>query len=191
MKMIDKPLNVEKSYAVLIPLIKKGEKSFIVLERRSNNISQPNEISFPGGSIEILETPLEAAIRETSEELGIAKNEITVQKSMPSLITPFNSIIYIYVGHLNSEELEPNKDEVAELIYLPVAELENLEAKVYRSEISLKLPADFPFNQIPKGELYPWKTGYYDIYFYEFEKHTIWGITAKILNQFNLKRKEI
>ena len=64
-----KPMDYEVSFAVLVPLIEIDEELNLIYEVRSNSIEQPGEISFPGGRIEDGESPEEAAIRETSEEL--------------------------------------------------------------------------------------------------------------------------
>ena len=44
---------------------------------RSEHISQPGEISFPGGRVEDGETFQEAAIRETCEELNLVPIKLT------------------------------------------------------------------------------------------------------------------
>jgi coenzyme A diphosphatase NUDT7 len=63
-----KPVDEEVSFAVLVPLIEIDGELNLIYEVRSNSIAQPGEISFPGGRIEDDESPMEAAIRETSEE---------------------------------------------------------------------------------------------------------------------------
>ncbi|HCS11709.1 MAG TPA: CoA pyrophosphatase, partial [Clostridiales bacterium] len=73
-----KPIDFDVSFAVLVPMIEiDGELNFIY-EVRSNSITQPGEISFPGGRIEEGESPKEAAIRETSEELLLNKANIEI-----------------------------------------------------------------------------------------------------------------
>lgn len=184
MKKSELPINVNKAYAVLIPMIELDGEMKIVLERRALNIPQPDEISFPGGGIEEGEKARDAAIRETVEELGVNSSEIEVRKELPPLFTPFNTIIYPFIGLIKSKEFKPNEAEVSELIFLGLKELRTLKAEIYRSDISLNLPENFPFDKIPNGEEYDWKKGYYDIYFYQLKDITIWGITAKLLYEF-------
>ena len=43
---------------------------------------------------------------------------------------------------------------------------------------------DFPFNLLTKGENYDFKTGNYNVHFYAYNEYVIWGITARIMNDF-------
>jgi len=45
-----------RNYAVLIPIIEVDGKDHILFEVRSQNITQPGEVSFPGGRVEMGET---------------------------------------------------------------------------------------------------------------------------------------
>ena len=66
-----------KKAAVLIPLVKKDNSYSILFELRSKTMKrQPGEISFPGGIIENNESPKEACLRETLEEIAppVAEN---------------------------------------------------------------------------------------------------------------------
>lgn len=47
-------------------------------EIRSQHVSQPGEVSFPGGRVEEGETYQQAAIRETVEELNIEPEQVHV-----------------------------------------------------------------------------------------------------------------
>jgi len=39
----------------------------------------------------------------------------------------------------------------------------------------------FPFELIPNGSGYDWKTGDYPVCFYSYKRYIIWGITARII----------
>ena len=75
-----KPLGEKGRYAVLLPLIYdvKTDKYQILYQVRSEHISQPGEVSFPGGRVEDGETFQEAAIRETCEELNLIPDQIDI-----------------------------------------------------------------------------------------------------------------
>ena len=58
--------------AVLIALFEEDGEARVVLTRRSSSMrSHRGEVSFPGGRIEVDETPVQAALREADEEVGI------------------------------------------------------------------------------------------------------------------------
>lgn len=67
--------NKEASVVVLV----KGEK--VLLAKRSKDSKNfPNEWSFVGGKVEEGETPLDAVVRETKEELGVGLTPSGVQE---------------------------------------------------------------------------------------------------------------
>ena len=47
--------------------------------------------------------------------------------------------------------------------------------------IKVQIPRSFPFELIPNGEAYNWRSGTYPVYFYSYNGRIIWGITARIL----------
>ena len=63
-------------YAILIPWVATGEGDALLLEVRSQLVRQPGEVCFPGGRAEPGESAVEAAVRETCEELGISPDTI-------------------------------------------------------------------------------------------------------------------
>jgi len=61
----------QRTAAVLIPLINVNDKGSILFTKRSQEVgTHKGQISFPGGHVEKGEGIVEAAIRETQEELG-------------------------------------------------------------------------------------------------------------------------
>ena len=92
-----------KRASILVPIVKIDDSYYILFEVRSKNLrTQPNEISFPGGKIENGENPVDAAIRETCEELGTSEDSIEIISQLDLLITHMNLIIHPYVGILNN-----------------------------------------------------------------------------------------
>ena len=68
-----------KNCSVLIPLVEIDGKLHILYEQRSTKIkTQPGDVCFPGGVMEKGETPIECALRETEEEIGIPRDKIKV-----------------------------------------------------------------------------------------------------------------
>ena len=72
-----------KSKAVLIPLIQTEKGLEVVYEIRATTLrTQPCEVSFPGGGIEAGETPEQAAVRETCEELLMTPENVEILAPM-------------------------------------------------------------------------------------------------------------
>lgn len=187
MKKQIKPMDIDKFYAVLVALYLEDDSWYLVLEKRAENISQPKEISFAGGKIESGEDAIAAAIRETCEELGLDEEEIKIIEEMDYVITPFNTCIYPIIGEIQRFPSDINKAEVSEVIKIPLKYFLECEAEEYISDITMNFTEDFPFEKIMGGRNYPWKMGTYKILFYEYNDIIIWGITAKIIQDFICK----
>lgn len=195
-KKIEEKLNLNPNFyndyyreaAILIPLVYRDGELHLLFEVRSSKLNtQPSEICFPGGRIEPFETPERASIRETSEELKIPTDAIRIINCIDTLYTPFNQKIYPFVGELvdiDLNDLTPNADEVAEIFTVPLNFLLQQEVQSYTITSHFDIPEDFPFHKIQKGKDYNWRTGTYEVLFYQYEDYVIWGITAKMLRTF-------
>jgi 8-oxo-dGTP pyrophosphatase MutT (NUDIX family) len=172
--------------SVLIPVVKVKGSYFILFEVRSKNLkSQPNEISFPGGKIELNETPYEACIRETCEELGTNDNNIEIISELDLFVSPSNLIIHPFVGFIKDINiLNINKDEVDHTFLVPITHLLENEPLKYTNEVQVIPNNNFPYDLIPNKENYKFQKGSYDSLFYMYKDYAIWGITGKILDNF-------
>ncbi len=182
-----KILDNYRLYAVNILLENIGNNDYnIVLEKRASTLRmQPDEISLPGGKIEDYERAIEAALRETEEELMIDRNNLTVIGELDTLVTVFNLIIRPFVTLNNSSSIETfNKDEVNCLIKVPLSFFLNTEPTVHESRTYIKVDTDFPMKSVGNGENYKFRQGTYPLYFYKYNDVIIWGITAKIIKNF-------
>ena len=80
------PLERPAEAAVLIPLFEQRGVARVMLIRRGTTLgSSPGEIAFPGGRIEPGESPEEAALRETEEEIALARSQVEVIGRLPML----------------------------------------------------------------------------------------------------------
>lgn len=172
-------------FGVLVPLIDVEGGCRVLLETRASTLKkQPGEISLPGGRKEEDETPLGAAIRETSEELNIPEEAVSVFGPLDYLVTPFNYIIYPFVGEIKRPYVDRIKgapDEVDEVFTVPLDFFLKTKPECYRVATKLQIPRGFPFELIPKGEGYNWSSGTYQVCFYCYNGRIIWGVTARIL----------
>ncbi|RKD29565.1 NUDIX hydrolase [Thermohalobacter berrensis] len=187
-KRKNKPLGIKSDFAVLLPLIYDNGKLSILYEVRAKHLdTQPGEISFPGGGVEKGETFLEAAIRETVEELNIKKDNIEIIGKLDYLISPFNFSIHPFVGVLNEvdkKNIMYNKDEVDNIFTVPIDFFINNKPTLYNMTLKPNLTDDFPYHLIPNGKDYDWRVGKYPVYFYKYRDYIIWGITARITKNF-------
>lgn len=173
--------------AVIIPLVKVEGEWHILFEVRSLKMNkQPGDISFPGGKIDATDlSPKEAAIRETCEELGLDNTSVNILSEMSPFILSPSFVIYPFIAEIpNEENYRFNKDEVKEIIKIPLEWL--LEHKPYNHFLAIQPRPndDFPYDKISNGKKYQWREQVIEEWFYEYEEYTVWGITARILKYF-------
>jgi coenzyme A diphosphatase NUDT7 len=174
-------------YAILLPLIRKEDGIHIVFEVRSLKLRrQPGEICFPGGRIDPGDdNEKSAAIRETLEELGLNKMDISEVHPLDFLISPFGMILYPFVGFIEgAKKIRPNPSEVEETFTVPLSFFLENNPKIFQVKLQPVPEEDFPYDLIIGGENYRWQPRQMDEYFYLYENRVIWGLTAKILSHF-------
>ncbi|MBC8587903.1 NUDIX hydrolase [Paratissierella segnis] len=181
------PIDIDKKYAILIPLIKVNDEWELLYELRAKSLeSQPGEISFPGGKVELDEAFMDAAIRETIEELKICRENIDYIGELDYLISYSNITIHCFLAIISGiivDEIQPNHDEVDHIFTVPVNFfLENEPDKYYLDLVTVDND-EFPYNLIPDGRKYKWRRGVNSVLFYKYKEYIIWGYTAKMTKQ--------
>ena len=169
-------------YAILVPWVELDSGDALLLEVRSQLVRQPGEVCFPGGRAERGESVIEAAVRETCEELGIAPDEIEVISELEPLTMGDGRAVYPVAARLRVDDLESlelSEDEVAEVFLLPAKWLEENPPVHY----DLAAAADEELPEKLLGYLAHYgdyrKTGQTD--WLEYEGHGMWGLTARII----------
>jgi 8-oxo-dGTP pyrophosphatase MutT (NUDIX family) len=150
--------------AVLITLLDGPHGAEVLLTKRSKELrNHSGEISFPGGRIDEGETPLEAALREAHEEVGLPSELVQVHGHLTHLSTVVSrSYIVPVVGSVDRRpDLTPHDREVARILWVPLAEL--LLPTTYREEWWGTPPLDRRMH------------------FFELDDETVWGATAFML----------
>lgn len=173
--------------AIMIPLVKKEDGWHILFEIRASSMrKQPGDISFPGGKIDETDaTVIDAALRETFEEIGVEPSNVEVLQQLSPLVMSSSFVVYSVVGRISEQQqYNLNKDEVDDVFTVPLKWF--LENEPYLHTVAIKPTpsADFPFEKIANGREYQWREQHMDEYFYEYEGRTIWGLTARILTYF-------
>ena len=114
-------INECKKSAVCIPLIETENGYEVLFEVRSAKIvSQPGDICLPGGMLEPGETPEEAVVRETMEELLISGEQIQMLGLMDVLYTGMGLMLYPYAVVLQGYQGTCSEDEVEEIFTVPL-----------------------------------------------------------------------
>lgn len=178
-----------KSAVMVLLFPDKQDLNVLFCQRALQLKSQPGDICFPGGRQENMETPLQTALRETEEEIGLFAHDITILGQPDFVLTPFGKLIVPFLGiveNLSYDKLILNKNEVEKTFLVPLSFF--LETEPIKSHISFtpKMADDFPYDFIIGGKDYNWGTTKYEEYFYEYDGNVIWGLTARII--INIKK---
>jgi len=163
-----------RNSAVLVAAYESDGEARIVLTRRARHLrSHRGQVSLPGGRVEPGEEPLDAAMREAREEVGIDPAAVRPVAWLRPLVTfASGSIIRPFVGALDAP---------------PV--LRAQPAEVERAfDVSLReLLADGTFHEERWRRTTPRLAGgeaaTFPIFFFEAGGETIWGATARILTE--------
>ena len=183
-----KPIGAHKYFSVLIPFIEKDGELYILYEVRSSSLKhQPGEVCFPGGRVEIGEGPMGAAIRETSEELGLPIDRIHIIGRGDIVYGYANYTLFSYIGMIDYEEyqhIQISKDEVERVFLVKLSDLIKNPPEIFWENISASIEEDFPYKEeLQVNERNPWKGSKWSVPVYsQFpgEEAILWGLTAKI-----------
>ena len=160
--------------AVLIPLVLREEGPQLLLTQRTAHLTDhPGQISFPGGRAETYDSsPLDTALRETEEEIGLPRRHVDVIGTLPDYFTVTGYQVTPVVGLvLPPFALAPDPNEVAEVFEVPLAFLMN---GMHHQRMSFELPEG---------------AGRRSFYAMPWQRYFIWGATAGMLrNLFHFLR---
>ena len=154
--------------AVLVAITDQPAPGLILTTRRDNLRTHAGQVAFPGGRIDPGETPVQAALREAHEELGLNPAHVTVLGEADSYRTVTGYSVTPVVGLVPAGlDLTPNPAEVAGWF---------------------EAPLDFvldPANQRRMSAEFRGRTRHY--YQIDWQGRRIWGATAAML--VNLARR--
>ena len=168
------PSDVDGNEIASVLIVIYGKNPFIIMTEKSRNLKvHGGEISFPGGKwCEQDQDLLETAIRETKEELCLDISKEHVIGQLDNVVT-LNSKYKItpFIAILDTVTSLTGNSEVESILHIPLESFLNTMAEDDRQEHrSIK-----------------------EMYTFTFEKHDVWGASARMLKQINtiLSKKNI
>lgn len=153
---------------VIILLYPKDDASigFVLTLRQKALQHHSGQVSLPGGRLEPGETPLEAALRECHEEVGVAPENIRVLGKLTEMyIPPSDFLVTPIVGVVREKpQFTRQKTEVAAIIEVPLASILNTACRT-----TAEWRIQGKDTKIP---------------LFKLEGYEVWGATAMILAEF-------
>ena len=159
-------IRVQRKAAVSVLFTGSNDEPAILMIRRSaTGGKHRTEWAFPGGMVEATDSSLlDAALRETEEELGIGATQIEVWGAMPRVITGTGYEVYPFTGRLSdAAKITPEPSEVDDVVRVPISVLTD---KANQRSITL----------VRRSGERRWDSIAYD-------GRIIWGASARILNR--------
>ncbi len=111
------------SVAVIASLVENGSPAFLVTKRAPRLRGHAGQWAFPGGRLEAGETPLEAALRETHEEVGLKLSDANYLGRLDDYETRSGYAMSAFVFWANTQNLAPNPDEVQSVHHFEIETL--------------------------------------------------------------------
>ncbi len=152
-----------KNAAVLIPIV-DGEEANVLLTKRTEKMrSHSGQVAFPGGAIDPTDaSPEYAALRETTEEIGLGAADVEIIGCMPDYVTGSGYRIAPVLGIVRAAYfLTINQDEVDDAFEVPLSFLMN------------------PANHRRESRVWQERERFY--YTMPYGERFIWGVTAGII----------
>ncbi|HEX4841145.1 MAG TPA: CoA pyrophosphatase, partial [bacterium] len=150
--------------AVLVPLHEQGGEPYVLFTRRTETVeTHKGQISFPGGAANPGDADVKStALRETQEEMGIPPTQVEVLGVLDDLPTTVSGFVVApVVGIIPYPfRFRINAAEIAEVLTVPL--------RVFRDPSHLRVE-----RREREGMTF-------DVYFYRYDNHEIWGVTARI-----------
>jgi len=152
--------------AVLMAIYERSGEPHFLLTRRTNEVrTHKGQISFPGGMRRDRESLKQTALRETFEEVGIEECRIEILGRFHDYLSINGDLVAPFAGFMEGDfTVVPQTSEVAEVVPVPFSVF--IEPGRLRTEHRPRAGAMI------------------DVYFFRYEPHEIWGLTAHIIKDF-------
>ena len=157
--------------AILVPLLRVQFDWHILMTKRAAHLAHhAGQISFPGGKMESYDAgPVQAALREAFEEVQLTPALVQVVGLLERVHSPAGFLVQPVVGVVRGENvldsLVSDPAEVDMIFTLP-----------------LKYLADSDNFRLVRRETDGRRNDYWVV---EHDKHLIWGLSARVLNDLH------
>ena len=159
-------INMAKPAAVLLLLFPDNKKICFYLTKRTEKLKyHKGQISLPGGSNEKGESLLETALRETEEEIGVNKNEISILGQITPLFIPVTGFMMTpFIGFTLKEPIiKLDSMEVEELFSVNILDLINNDKLITHRQLNGR-DVTIPY--------------------FNLNNQQVWGATSMVLSEF-------
>lgn len=160
--------------AVLIPFLKHKDQTWHLLyTRRTQSVAEhKGQVAFPGGRRQPEDDfPIQTALRETCEEIGIKPQDVRVIGRLDSLHTISNFIVVPVIGIIPWPiPICLQTNEVERVFTVPLEWLADPAHYQIRTRTVV-----FPADQTPRTMPV--------IYYEPYQGEVLWGVTAEITHQ--------
>ncbi len=154
--------------AVLVPLYRHHGNYGVIFTKRSERMHHHRgQIAFPGGGFEPQDPSLQhTALRESEEEIGLNPDHVRILGQLDDLLTSnSNYLVRPFVG--TTPYPYPFTLDLRETDYI------------------IEVPLTFLRRNNPPDQVMREHEGrVVQSFFFDYDGHTIWGATAKIVKQF-------
>jgi 8-oxo-dGTP pyrophosphatase MutT (NUDIX family) len=153
--------------AVLVPVVDHAEPTVLLTQRAQHLPDHPGQVSFPGGKIDKTDaSPLDSALREAEEEIGLERAFVTPLGYLDLYMTTLGYRIVPVIAHVRPGfSLTLNTSEVDATFEVPLGYLMD-QSNVQRHSRD-------------------WQGMTRHYYAITFGERYIWGVTAGILRNLH------
>ncbi|MBC5790583.1 CoA pyrophosphatase [Providencia sp. JUb39] len=158
-----------KAAAVLLPIINKSNPTLLLTQRSPLLRSHAGQVAFPGGSRDPEDSNLIAtALREAYEEVAIPPEKVQVLGRLAPISSIGGYQVTPIVGLVpDNIRYQANPSEVSSIFEIPLFDALSLQKHKY-----------VDINRSGREKR---------VFFYWYNNHLVWGLTASILHQLALQ----
>jgi 8-oxo-dGTP pyrophosphatase MutT (NUDIX family) len=159
-------LDGHRAAAVLVAIQERHDGNYLVLTKRADGLpTHQGHIAFPGGKIDAADAgAVEAALRETYEEIGMPPDCVRVLGQLDQVTAGYGFVVTPVVAVIPSDcAFRIDLTETAAVASIPIK--------------ALMEPANFAMNDYLSSGGHP-------SYHFYVNGWDVWGVTARIIVQF-------